>query len=229
MDTLHRNGELSLEDERVLLTAATSAPSLHNSQPWSFDLHDDRLTIYADPSRQLTRTDPAGRSLLISCGAALFNARVAAEHLGFHPRVRLLPDADDQTLVATVRFGRRQVHVAGLAGYFRAVAAARRTNRLPFHDRSIPHAALAGMGEAARAENALLRIYDDPARGRAHRRAPARGRPRRGTRPRCPGRAPGVDRRATTGRRHPRALAGPAAFGFYGSVPRPGTRRRRVP
>ncbi len=161
MDTLHRNGELSLEDERVLLTAATSAPSLHNSQPWSFDLHDDRLTIYADPSRQLTRTDPAGRSLLISCGAALFNARVAAEHLGFHPRVRLLPDADDQTLVATVRFGRRQVHVAGLAGYFRAVGA-RRTNRLPFHDRSIPHAALAGMGEAARAENALLRIYDDP-------------------------------------------------------------------
>ena len=161
MDTLHQNVELSLEDERVLLTAATSAPSLHNSQPWSFDLHDDRLTIYADPSRQLTRTDPAGRSLLISCGAALFNVRVAAEHLGFHPRVRLLPDADDQTLVASIRFGRRQVHVAGLAGYYRAVEA-RRTNRLPFHDRSIPHAALASMGEAARAENALLRIYDDP-------------------------------------------------------------------
>jgi len=75
--------------------------------------------------------------------------------------VRLLPDADDQTLVASIRFGRRQVHVAGLAGYYRAVAA-RRTNRLPFHDRSIPHAALASMGEAARAENALLRIYDDP-------------------------------------------------------------------
>jgi nitroreductase len=161
MNMLHRHAELALEDERTLLTAATSAPSLHNSQPWSFDLQDDRLRIYADPSRQLNRADPAGRSLLISCGAALFNARVAGEHLGFHPRVRLLPDVADHTLVASVRFGRRQVHVGGLAGYYRSVEA-RRTNRLPFHDRSIPHSALAGMGEAARAENALLRIYDDP-------------------------------------------------------------------
>jgi Nitroreductase family len=161
MNMLHRHAELTGDDERALLKAATSAPSLHNSQPWSFDFHDDRLRIYADPSRQLTRADPSGRSVLISCGAALFNLRVAAEHLGFHPRVRLLPDAADQTVVASVRFGRRQVHVGGLARYHPAIAA-RRTNRLPFHDRSIPHSALAGMGEAARAENALLRIYDDP-------------------------------------------------------------------
>jgi Nitroreductase family len=161
MNMLHRAAELAIEDERVLLTAATSAPSLHNSQPWSFEFADGQLRIYADPSRQLIRTDPAGRSLLISCGAALFNVRVAAEHLGFRPRVRLLPDAADQRLVASVRFGSRHAHVGGLAAYYRAVAT-RRTNRLPFHDRAIPHAALAGMGEAARAENAMLRIYDDP-------------------------------------------------------------------
>jgi hypothetical protein len=161
MNMLHRHAELTLEDERALLTAATSAPSFHNSQPWSFDLHDDRLRIYADPSRQLTRADPSGRSLLISCGAALFNLRVAAEHLGFHPRVRLLPDADDQTLVASVQLGSRQRHLGGLAKYYPAIAV-RRTNRLPFHDRSIPHSALAGIGEAARSENAMLRIYDDP-------------------------------------------------------------------
>jgi Nitroreductase family len=161
MNMLRRQAELAHEDQRVLLTAATSAPSLHNSQPWSFEFDVDRLTIYADPSRQLTRADPGGRALLISCGAALFNARVAAQHLGFHPRVHVLVDGTDPTQVASIHFGNRQVHVGGLAGYYRAIEA-RRTNRLPFHDRSIPHAALAAMGEAARAENALLRIYDDP-------------------------------------------------------------------
>ena len=145
MNMLHRQAELALEDERVLLTAATSAPSLHNSQPWSFEIDNGQVTIYADPSRQLTRSDPAGRSLLISCGAALFNLRVAAEHLGFHPRVRLLPDAADQTLVASVSLGSRHAHVGGLAVYYKAVAA-RRTNRLPFHDRSIPHSALGRHG-----------------------------------------------------------------------------------
>jgi nitroreductase len=161
MNLLHRHAELTLQHEGLLLTAATSAPSLHNSQPWSFGIDNGHITVYADPSRQLTRSDPAGRSLLISCGAALFNLRVAAEHLGYHPRVRLLPDPADQTLVARVTLGSCQPHVGGLAALYPAVSA-RRTNRLPFHNRSIPHSALASMGEAARVENALLRIYDDP-------------------------------------------------------------------
>lgn len=160
MDML-RQAEVAIEDERLLLTAASSAPSLHNSQPWSFEIDNGQFAVYADPSRQLSRSDPAGRSLLISCGAALFNVRVAAEHLGYHPRVRLLPDAANQMLVAGVSLGRRQPYVGGLAVYYEAISA-RRTNRLPFHNRSIPHSALAGLGEAARAENALLRIYDDP-------------------------------------------------------------------
>jgi nitroreductase len=161
MNMLHSRVELAPADERILLTAATSAPSLHNSQPWSFEIDDGHLRVYADPSRQLSRSDPAGRSLLISCGAALFNLRVAAEHLGYHPRVRLLPDPEDPTLVATVSLGSRQPHVGGLARFHKAVSE-RSTNRLPFHNRSIPHSALADMGEAARAENAQLRIYDDP-------------------------------------------------------------------
>jgi hypothetical protein len=120
-----------------------------------------RLAVYADSSRQLTRADPSGRSLLISCGAALFNARVAAEHLGFHPRVRILPSQADPTLVATLDLGGYHAHVGGLAAYFSSIAT-RRTNRLPFHDRPLPQSALASLAEAARAENALLRIYVEP-------------------------------------------------------------------
>jgi nitroreductase len=45
MNTLHRQAELTLGDERLLLTAATSAPSLHNSQPWSFEIDNGQLTV----------------------------------------------------------------------------------------------------------------------------------------------------------------------------------------
>ena len=81
MTTSGRGTVLTAEDENVLLTAATAAPSLHNSQPWSFDVVAGHVTVYADPSRKLRRSDPSGRSPLIGCGAALFNLCVAAEHL----------------------------------------------------------------------------------------------------------------------------------------------------
>jgi len=166
MSTPGWTGGPAPEDVDILLGAATAAPSLHNSQPWAFDVDGDHVMLYADPTRHLRRTDPAGRSMFISCGAALFNLRVAAEHLGFHPRVQVLPDANRPTLVADVAVGGRHdhggLHAGLLAGYYPAVAA-RRTNRLPFHDRPVPRAVLASLGEAAGAEDAVLRIDDDPA------------------------------------------------------------------
>jgi hypothetical protein len=161
MTTVRPRTELTEHDEQILLAAATAAPSLHNSQPWSFHVDAGRVQLYADPCRQLTRADPTGRSLLISCGAALFNLRVAAEHLGFHPRVRVLPSAEDPSLVASISLDSRHTNVGGLAKYYPAIAA-RHTNRLPFHDRPLPLSALASLAEAVRAEHAMIRIYDDP-------------------------------------------------------------------
>jgi hypothetical protein len=46
----------------------TVAPSLHDSQPWLFQIGDDRVDVYADRTRQLEVLDPAGRELLISVG-----------------------------------------------------------------------------------------------------------------------------------------------------------------
>ena len=145
----------------ILLRAATLAPSLHNSQPWAFAVGARRVEVFADPSRQLRKADPTGRSLLISCGAALFNLRVAAEHLNFHPHVRVLPDDDDPTLVAVLEVDHPHPRPGGLGVHYPAIPA-RRTNRRPFRDQTIPHSVLTALGEAARAEGAMLRIYDDP-------------------------------------------------------------------
>jgi hypothetical protein len=149
--------------EEVLLEAATRAPSVHNSQPWRFAVGPGRIAVHADPERQLRVADAPGRALLVSCGAAVMNLRVAAEHLGFHPRVRVLPVPDDPTLVAVLEFDHRhQPRTGGIADLYPAVAA-RRTNRYPFSGRRVPQSVLAEVIEAVDLEHAVLRVYDDQA------------------------------------------------------------------
>jgi Nitroreductase family len=148
--------------EQVLLEAATRAPSVHNSQPWRFAVGPRRIAVHADPGRQLRVADAPGRALLVSCGAAVMNLRVAAEHLGFHPRVRVLPAPDDPTLVAVLDVDHRHSGAGGLGVLYPAVAA-RRTNRYPFADRRVPHSVLAEVIEAVDLERGVLRVYDDQA------------------------------------------------------------------
>ncbi|MDQ1601490.1 MAG: hypothetical protein QOD68_2964 [Actinomycetota bacterium] len=148
--------------EQVLLEAATRAPSVHNSQPWRFTVGPCRIAVHADPERQLRVADAPGRALLVSCGAAVMNLRVAAEHLGFHPRVRLLPAPDDPTLVAVLEVDHRHPGAGGLGVLYPAVAT-RRTNRYPFSGRLVPQSVLAEVIEAVDLEHAVLRVYDDQA------------------------------------------------------------------
>jgi hypothetical protein len=56
---------------------ATMAASVRNSQPWQLELHSDHLVVRADRGRWLSVFDPSRRQLLLSCGAAVLNARVA--------------------------------------------------------------------------------------------------------------------------------------------------------
>ena len=61
------NPSLPLTHE--LIRSACSAPSVHNTQPWSWRVPDaTTIELYADRNRQLQATDPRGRDLAISCG-----------------------------------------------------------------------------------------------------------------------------------------------------------------
>lgn len=92
----------SLDDDlaRHLVSLATLAPSVHNTQPWRFSREGDVLRLHADRSRQLTVLDPAGRLLTQSCGAALHHLLVAVHAAGREASVELLPDPQDLDLVA---------------------------------------------------------------------------------------------------------------------------------
>lgn len=141
-----------------LVSAAVAAPSIHNSQPWHFRLRPETSTleVRAVGERTLSTTDPQGRALHISVGAAVLNLRTAARHLGWAPEVRLLPDPAEPALLAAVELDRPS-HVAlpSTAELYDAIWH-RHTIRTPFTGPPVPAALLGQLVEAARAEGALL-------------------------------------------------------------------------
>ena len=65
------------------------------------------MSLYADVDRGLPVADPDGREMLISCGAALFNVRLALRSMGYIPQARVLPDPGQPALVAQVSWPQR--------------------------------------------------------------------------------------------------------------------------
>jgi nitroreductase len=153
------SGGLSRRLVDELLAAATAAPSMHNTQPWRFKVSQDAIEVRADPERTLPVADPAGRTVHIACGAALFNLRLAAAVAGREPVVQLLPDPDQPLLLATVRLA--GPHRAGQAERdLHAAIALRHTNRGPFSGRPVPAGVLAELADAARIEGGILHVLD---------------------------------------------------------------------
>ena len=134
--------------ERALL-----APSIHNTQPWKLIVTDDALEIHADEGRRLTVLDPRRRQLTISCGCAVFNARVSVAASGYEPVVERLPARDAPLLMARIRIGApRILELAALD----AEIERRHTNRREFMGEPPPAALIRSIAESARAEGVVL-------------------------------------------------------------------------
>ncbi|MEO6511399.1 MAG: hypothetical protein ABIO16_10440, partial [Nocardioides sp.] len=88
---------------RRIVALACRAPSVYNSQPWAWRLRPDGMDLYADHQRRLPVADPSGRELVLSCGAALHHAQVAARAMSWTPTVRRFPDPSAPALLAEVR------------------------------------------------------------------------------------------------------------------------------
>jgi hypothetical protein len=100
---------------------AILAPSSHNTQPWRFVSGGRELLICADRTRSLPNIDPFDRELIISCGAALFNLRVALAHFLIPVEITTLPYSAEPDVVARIAFPESGPALKELADLFNAI------------------------------------------------------------------------------------------------------------
>jgi nitroreductase len=141
-----------------LITTAARAPSVQNTQPWRFRVSEYTIELYADPGRKLN-VDPAGREMLISCGAALYGLRLAVRSLGYLPIVEPFPDPARLRLLARVTLGRAEPITLQERKLLEALPH-RHTHRGPWAPGPLPAGLVAGLQHDALAEGAQLALVD---------------------------------------------------------------------
>lgn len=152
---------MNTEELQLVATFASLAPSVNNTQPWQFAAKGHTIEVRADRDRQLTFLDESARQLHISCGAAVEFARLAIRALGYSCVVRLLPDADDVLLVATLTTGGHADVAPGERRLYDA-APRRYTDRGPYDAGPLPAPLLGSLRDAAAERGCWLRVLDRP-------------------------------------------------------------------
>jgi len=114
----------------TVMTRASRAPSIHNTQPWRWQLDRGELRLFRDDERHLTATDPHGRQLVISCGAMLHHVRTAFAAAGWHTDVDRFPPSAHPEQLATLTFRPWPDPPPGVRARAQAIED-RRTDRLP--------------------------------------------------------------------------------------------------
>lgn len=140
-----------------LVRYATLAASGHNTQPWRFRLHSDRIDILPDVSRRTPAVDPDDHHLFVSLGCAAENLAIAAAATG-RPGELTIDPADDAG--ATYRFSSGPPQSLAL---FDAIPK-RQSTRLDYDGRPVPAADLDALREAASTPGVEMALITDRAR-----------------------------------------------------------------
>lgn len=157
---------MELPDSAVLRTVidlATRAPSVHDSQPWRWQIAPAGLQLFADPGRLLSRCDAIQHGILLSCGAALHHCSVALAALGWHGKIHRLPDPADRRHLASVELTARPA--GGLDVVLASAIARRRNDSRRYGSWPVAWSDIALMGARAARAGVMLRQIEAPAGG----------------------------------------------------------------
>ncbi|MFZ2965056.1 MAG: hypothetical protein WA006_10300 [Rhodoglobus sp.] len=114
----------------ALVAAGVLAANPHNLQPWAFELGDDLIDVFDDPSRAMPVNDADGRERAAGYGCAIQNIVVAARARGLDAEITPLPDGDPEH-VARIAF-RVGAEPTVLEQRLAAAIADRHSNRGPY-------------------------------------------------------------------------------------------------
>ena len=145
------------EKIKFILNYAVLAPSRHNTQPWLFNIDSGAIYLYADRNRGLIVADPQGRELIISCGTALFNLRLALNHFGYRAQITTFPDANNPNLLARIKLAYPICESTDDKLLFSAIPK-RHTNRQNYQWWDVPESLLRWLQSDAEQEGGCLQI-----------------------------------------------------------------------
>ncbi|ORB83073.1 NAD(P)H nitroreductase [Mycobacterium kansasii] len=143
---------------RTVLTLASRAPSVHNTQPWRWQVGESSLHLYSDTSLQLPNTDPEGRDLILSCGAALNHCVIALAATGWQAKVSRLPNPADSNHLAAIEVSRQNADPLDIS--LAAAIPRRRTDRRHYSFWPVPVSDIALMAARAARNGVTLRQVD---------------------------------------------------------------------
>jgi len=139
-----------------LISYAIRAPSGHNSQPWKFQVSENKIMIVPDLTKHLDVVDTSDKELYISLGCALKNLQVAAMHFGY--------DSDyvyeDEKIVITLN--KQEDNAATKDDTLFDAINKRHTHRGNFSGKLIPDGQLQGIENK---KNASVLIYNSESEG----------------------------------------------------------------
>lgn len=144
--------------------AAGYAPSVLDSQPWSWRIAGDTMQLFAEPEHRVDSIDPDGRLMLLSCGAALHHARTELTAAGWSSQVTRLPDPRRPNLLAQIRLG-AAAPPEPQSQWMAAAIPRRRTDCRAFGDRTVPAVELTKLRRFVEAEGAYLHVVRPPGQG----------------------------------------------------------------
>lgn len=155
------------EGPLALVRAGILAANPHNSQPWLFQVGPSRVTLLADPARNLGAFDPYLREMHVGLGCAVENMARAARAIGYEATITLANGPLDgaasppgPTPVAALDLTRARARPDAL---FDAIGR-RHTDRGAYDGRPVPPAALEAMWETFKADlDVRLFLFTAPA------------------------------------------------------------------